>query len=277
MAITDPHPPTEDPVALIRERIKEKRIFEARFLFRQFGDEITADRKMKLADELAATLSRAEQMLQRARAHAAGGERSQAEQVYREIETIVIDMPGVAEEIKALAGASALITKIKPTAPIVVDPEPEPLSSEVAEREGTETQSAPPAVGPRKRRRPWWPLWLAAGCVVVMLSLLAMWYNDVKDTSPPPVTPEQSPHKILIRPMVAEGPAATEQAVPVQEAPPIAEAKAEKAPEPNTAQQPLPHPTDTPAPKPVQTVKAKVSPHPTVRLGTLQIEKSAKK
>ncbi len=276
MAITDPYPPTEDPVALIRERIKEKRIFEARFLFRQFGDEIGADRKMKLADELAATLSRAEQMLQRARAHAAGGERSRAEQVYREIEAIVIDMPGVAEEIKALAGASALITKMKPTAPIVVDPEPEPLSPEVAEREGGEIQSAPLAVGPRKRRWPRWPLWLAAGCVVVMLSLLAMWYDDVKDTSPLPVTPEQPTHKILIRPMVAEGPAATEQAVPVQEPPPIAEAKAEKAPESNAAQQPLPHPTDTPPPKPVQTVKAKISPRPTVRLGTLQIESSAK-
>jgi hypothetical protein len=274
MAITNPHPRTEDPVALIRERIKEKRIFEARFLFRQFSDEIAAHQKMRLADELAVTLSRAEQMLQRARAHAAGGERSQAEQVYREIEAIVIDMPGVAEEIKALAGASALITNKQPTAPIVVDPEP--LFPEVAEREGAETQGTPPAVGPRKRRRPRWPLWLAAGCVVVMLSLLALWYDDVKDTSSPPITPEQPVHKILIRPMVAEGPATTEQAVPVQEPPPIAEVKAEKVLEPNTEQQSLPHPTDTPAPKPVQTVKAKSSPHPAVRLGTLQIEQSAK-
>lgn len=274
MANPNSHPHTEDPVALIKARIKEKRIFEARFLFRQFGDEIATDRKMRLADELAATLSRAEQMLQRARAHAAGGERSQAEQVYREIEAIVIDMPGVAEEIKALAGASALITAIKPTAPIVADPEPEPSSPEVAEGEGAETQSAPPAVGPRKRRRPRWPLWLAAGCVIVMLSLLALWYGDVKDTSPPPVTPNQPTQKILIRPMVAEGPAPTEQ---VASSPPVAESTAEKAPEPSTAQQPLTQPADTPAPKPVQSAQAPVPSPPTVRLGTLQIEKSAKK
>lgn len=273
MAITNSHPPAEDPVALIRARIKEKRVFEARFLFRQFGDQITADRKMQLADELAATLSRAEQMLQRARAHAAGGERSQAEQVYREIEAMVVDMPGVAEEIKALAGASALITRIKPTAPIGVDPEP--AAVEVVEQGAAETGSGPPAAMPRKRRRARWPLWLAAGSVVLILSLLAFWYDDVKDTSPPPTTPNQPVHKILIRPMVAGGPAETEQAVPPPS--PVAASQAGKTPESNTAQQPLVQPTDTPAPKPVQTAQAKAPLHSTVRLGTLQIEQSAKK
>lgn len=275
MAITNSHPPMEDPVALIRERIKEKRIFEARFLFRQFGDEIATDRKMKLADELAATLSRAEQMLQRARSHAAGGERSQAEQVYREIEAIVVDMPGVAEEIKALAGASALIAKIKPTAPIDCASEPPP--PEVTEIAIAETQSAPPSAQLQKRRRLRWPIWLAAGCVVVVLSLLALWYGDVKDISPPLGTPEQPVQAILIRPMVADGSATTEHTVSSSESSPTAESQAEKALEANEVQPPLTLPADAPTSQPVQMVKTKGPSHPTVRLGTLQIEKSAKK
>ena len=275
MAITNAHLPMEDPVALIRERIKEKRIFEARFLLRQFGDEIAADRKTQLADELAATLLRVEHMLHRARAHAAGGERSQAEQVYREIEATVIDMPGVGEEIKALVGASALIAKIQPTVPKVMAPEPS--IPEVAGGVASDYENTASAVGLRKRKRPRWPLWLAAGCVVLVLSLLALWYADVKDTSPPPAAPEQPAHTIMIRPMVAEGPAATEQTSPAADSPPVPDSKIEKAPESSMAQQPLPQPTDTPAPHPVQALQATVPPQPTVQVGTLQIEKSAKK
>lgn len=275
MAITNSHPPTEDPVALIKARIKEKRIFEARFLFRQFGDQISVDQKMKLADELAAKLSQAEQLLQRARAHAAGGERSQAEQVYREIEAIVIDMPGVAEESKALAGASALIAKIKATAPIAVDPEQQvPQEPEIP---ASEQESPASAVRVRRERRPRWPFWLAAGVVAVILSLLALWYDDVKNTSPAPAPSEQPIQKILIRPMVAEGSPTAEQAVPAPATPPVPEPQIEKRPESETVHQTLPQPTEMPAPKPLQATKAQTPPHPSLRLGTLQIEKSTKK
>ena len=281
MAITNSHPPMEDPVTLIRERIKEKRIFEARFLFRQFGDEIATDRKMKLADELAATLSRAEQMLQRARSHAAGGERSQAEQVYREIEAIVVDMPGVAEEIKALAGASALITKIKATAPIVADPEPptEVAAAEVA----SEPEPAPADVGPRQRRRTRWPLWLAAGCTVVAVSLLALWYDDVTNTSPPLTAPPEQPstQTILIRPMVAEGSAPVEETDPPPAAGPALETQIEQKPAPETVTQIHLTPTVIhPATKSVraQVAKTKTDPsHRTLRLGTLQVQQTKKK
>jgi len=103
--------PVENPSALIRSRIREKRIFEARFLFRQLGAEIGEMEKSALERELSVSLAQVKKMQQQAREYAAQGQNDLAETLYSEIERIAIDVPGLAEEKKALAGAEALIAR----------------------------------------------------------------------------------------------------------------------------------------------------------------------
>jgi|GEM_PF-1781730 len=103
--------PVENPSALIRSRIREKRIFEARFLFRQLGAEIGEREKSALERELSDSLAQVKKMQQQAREYAAQGQNNLAETLYSEIERIAIDVPGLAEEKKALAGAGALIAR----------------------------------------------------------------------------------------------------------------------------------------------------------------------
>lgn len=103
--------PVENPSALIRSRIREKRIFEARFLFRQLGAEIGEREKSALERELSDSLAQVKKMQQQAREYAAQGQNNLAETLYSAIERIAIDVPGLAEEKKALAGAGALIAR----------------------------------------------------------------------------------------------------------------------------------------------------------------------
>ncbi len=102
----------ENPVALIRSRIKEKRIFEARFLCRQLGDTIGEREKIALEGELAGFLSRVDTLQQQARTLLAEGQKDRAFALYREMEAIAIDIPGLAEEKRALEGAEAIIARL---------------------------------------------------------------------------------------------------------------------------------------------------------------------
>src|SRR5690349_15110163 len=95
--------PVENPAALIRSRIREKRIFEARFLYRQLGAEIGEKEKAALERELSGLLTQVKKMQQQARECAAQGQNHLAEKLYSAIEQIAIDVPGLAEEKQALA------------------------------------------------------------------------------------------------------------------------------------------------------------------------------
>ena len=110
-------------LALIQGRIAEKRLFEARFLCRRLGDGLGADSRQALARELDEALARVEPLRRQAQVLAAQGEHVQAGIVYSQIEAIAVDVPGVAEERQALAGAEALAARLHRE--VVVEPEPQ--------------------------------------------------------------------------------------------------------------------------------------------------------
>jgi len=260
MLASKPAPPSmENPVPLIRFRIKEKRLFEARFLYRQLGDAIGKKEKAALERELAGLIQQVDTLQQQARKFLAEGRREQAARLYREMEAIAVDVPGLTEDKRALEGAAALAAKIASRA---AAPEPEPslppsipAVAAPVEDGRDDALPAPPEQGKKRTGR----LWLAAGLAgLALLLLLLFWRGAAKDPAPvsPPAPPAQN---ILIRPLVPDAPPATEQPSPaVAEQPPEQVQKAEP-------EQPPP-PADQPA--------ASIRP---LTLGTLQIQESGKK
>lgn len=274
MPINNAQPPVGNPVALIRSRMAVKRVFEARFLFRQLGDEIGTSEKMALAEELAAILSRAEQLLQRARACAAGGERNRAAELYREIEAMVIDMPGVAEESKSLTGAATLMAKITATAPISVAPDSPPEPDEVGEADA----DRPPFVPPPQRTRRLRPLWLglAAGFLALGAALGALWFSfpDFFSSTPFPAPPSQPAKDIVIRPLVTDPQTVSHTSSPEPTSPVVAAQPVAKPPEPAA---PPAEPTASPAQQTKSPAVQAPTRHRTLNLGSLRIEETGKR
>ncbi|QQG65482.1 hypothetical protein [Desulfobulbus oligotrophicus] len=268
MATINQNRQLQDPIVSIRARIAEKRIFEARFLFRQFGDVIAPQQKQKLADELAAVLTEAEQLLQRARAHVAGGERAQAEQLYQEIEKVVIDMPGVADEARALAGAAVLTLKMRASAPLVPDPEqqfsidPEPRISNQNHIRFRKPQS-------KTRAARWLVVCLVAGAGLLTASLLVLWYKNVTDADFSIPFLSRPSEKIQIRPIITADHPAMEQAAPDTV---VSGTNGRDDSEMQAAVTLSPSSADTPVSAPAG--KVRVHPLSTLEVGTLQVEQS---
>ena len=231
----------ENPVSLIRSRIKEKRIFEARFLCRQLGDTIGEREKTALEGELAGFLSRVDTLQQQARTLLTEGQKDRAFALYREMEAIAIDVPGLAEEKRALEGAAALAARLavktgEPAALPAV-----PLVPLLAEDE----QDVPDPPPRNQRRKRGALIWITAGLLGVLLLLFLAWKKG-KDALPPPPSPPPPAQKILIRPLVSASPAIAEQP--------------EKEVEPAEA-----------------TSETNVPPSPSLKLGTLQVEESGRR
>lgn len=231
----------ENPSALIRSRIREKRIFEARFLCRQLGAELGGPEKDALTRELARLQAEVEKLQQRARACVALGEYQQANALYRDIELIAIDVPGLAEEKKALEGAAAIIAKIAGKA---VEHEPRVLPRASVPTEPPKVIEPPAAVSRRPRRLP--RLWLVVGVLVFSLLVLLLFsLRRPLEEKPLAVAPEpsqaQPTQKIVINPLVPGSAAPLDQ--PDQEAAPAG---------------------------------AESSPSSSVEVGTLQIKESAR-
>ena len=106
----------DNPSALIRARIRERRIFEARFLCRQLADELGEMERNALEAELARLIGQVERLRQQARSHAEEGRSQQAARTFRDIERIAIDVPGLAAERQTLEGARAVLARITETA-----------------------------------------------------------------------------------------------------------------------------------------------------------------
>jgi len=209
----------ENPSALIRSRIREKRIFEARFLCRQLSAELGGPEKEGLTKELAQLQAEVEKLRQRARACVAQGEYPQANALYRDIELIAIDMPGLAEEKAALEGAEAIIAKIAAKA---VEHEPKVLLRTSAPPEPPEMTEPSAAVSRRPRRLP--RLWLVVGVLgLSLLALLLFSLRRLPEEKPLAVAPEASQvqpiQKIFINPLVPGSSAPLDQ--PEQEAAPV--------------------------------------------------------
>ncbi|MCL1979584.1 MAG: hypothetical protein FWG62_00710, partial [Proteobacteria bacterium] len=99
------------PAARIRARLKERRVLEARFLLRQFEDELDAGERQALEQEVSRRLAEVERLRHQAKAAAAEGRREEAGRLYRALEQLAADVPGLPEERAALAGAEALFSR----------------------------------------------------------------------------------------------------------------------------------------------------------------------
>ena len=209
----------DNPSALIRARIRERRIFEARFLCRQLTDELGEMERNALEAELARLIGQVERLRQQARAHAEEGRNQQAARTFRDIERIAIDVPGLAAERQTLEGARAVLARITETA----------VQRELEQTRQETTPPPPDSEAPhpllaRNRRRsvrrlP--RLWLAAMLlgVVLAVALFVLLRSGRQEVPAPPVAPAAPVQQIHIRPLVAAGPP-EEQPPPTEAAPP---------------------------------------------------------
>lgn len=267
--VADQYPPSEleqdYTLTLIQGRIAEKRLFEARFLCRRLGDGLGAASRQALARQLDDTLAQVEQLRRQAQALAAQGDHGQAGLLYSQIEAIAVDVPGVAGERQALAGAEALAARLhKSQAEEAAAHAPEGLPAPIMAIGGKSAapdevpverpsaspvaQGAAPQMSSRRFPRPGWMLLAAGGLLLGTLALvLLLWGRSA--TSPPP----SATSTIVIEPLLPVSTAAT-----VPSSPPAA------ATPPATTGEELP-PPETPA-----------SPAPALHLGGLTVEPSSK-
>lgn len=219
--------PVENPSVLIRSRIQEKRIFEARFLYRQFRAEIGEREKNALASELTGLVAQIEHLQRQARQHAAAGQYECAERLYQDIERLAIDVPGVSEEKRRLQGARTIFAKAPvPIAPereqAVFQEEPSPPPPPV------ENLALPPCPPPQTTfdrlsamLRQWSPrkrLIVAGACGLVLLLLLlrsVQHWQAVQGTTP--LQPSPSKQTIVIRPLSASPDGGSDQSAVVSE------------------------------------------------------------
>jgi hypothetical protein len=269
----DPVLSVENPVSLIRSRIKEKRLFEARFLCRQLGDALGAKERLALERELTGLMDQVVTLQRQARVLLDEGRKDQVVLLYNEMEAIAIDVPGLAEEKRALEGSEAIIAKLTSKTPQAGHRQHR-LAAALAARHGNDMgeQEAPimppipisdkdeqavavPVAGTHRKKRIEGRLWLAAGLVGLLLLLFFVWRGG-KEILSPASSPTPATQKILIRPLVAtssevaEQPAVTKQ--PVQE-----EVK--------------------PVDQPIQPIEKSVPPAPVLKLGALQVEESQRR
>lgn len=200
----------KNPTALIRSRIIEKRIFEARFLCRQLGADIDPQEKTALQQQLDNLVARVEKLRQQAREHAESGHRTMADSVYRDIEQIAIDVPGLRVERAKLAGAEPLVARITGrTVPSESKPDSKPAKPR-AKVDQDEEKHEPVAVSSPFARYRLSPVRLIAVGVgifsIVVLTSLFLLLRGI--STPVPMMQEEGDHMILIRPL-AVPPAAT--------------------------------------------------------------------
>ncbi len=219
-----PELPVENPSALIRSRIRERRIFEARFLCRQLGSAIEAREKHQLERELTDVLAQVNTLRQLAGQHIAEGRNDLAGQLYDDIEQLAIDVPGLAEEKRTLAGTEAIFAKISSKIPTEREtatqaPAP-PVVSEVPAAPMRETVRVPIALQvPSQVAEAWqklqqiprrWLLTIGLGCLVFLVFLLLLLRNPQNRQVSPVTAPlsNTSPQTNHLPPSVAEPPPA---------------------------------------------------------------------
>lgn len=252
-------------LALIQGRINEKRLFEARFLCRRLGEGLGAASREALARELDEALAQVEQLRGQAQALVAQGDRVQAGLLYSRIEAIAVDVPGVAEEWLALAGAEALAARLNK--PRAEEPAPQPVVASAAV-EGSGEIAAPPTpqveaalpspvaemsrpILPQRSPLLSWKLLAVGGLVLGTVALLLLLWG--RQSTSPPVS---STSTIVIQPLQP----ITTAVAPVAPPPPP------PAPEPVPLVE-EPSPPVTPAPAPST---------PALHLGSLQIKSDKK-
>ena len=198
----DPVLSVENPVSLIRSRIKEKRLFEARFLCRQLGDALGAKERLALERELTGLMDQVVTLQHQARVLLDEGQKDQVVRLYNEIEAIAIDVPGLAEEKRALEGSEAIIAKLSSQTPHAghrqhrlaaalaarhdndMGEQEAPIMPHIPPSDKEEQGVAVPAAGTHRKKRVGRRLWLAAGLVGLLLLLFFVWRGGKEIPSP---------------------------------------------------------------------------------------------
>ena len=181
---------------VIRSRIREKRLFEARFLCRKLGQGLTAEQRASLEEQLGAALKQVDQLRNQGKERVACGEYGQARAFYAQLEAIAIDVPGVAEEVKALAGAEALAARLaKPvketvaiSSPVLEQEEVAPAIADVTLPTQEDVSCVGEPVGWRVGR--FWCWAGIAGVVVCALVVFGLYVGVDTDQQAAPVTPQ---------------------------------------------------------------------------------------
>ncbi len=214
----------DNPSALIRARIREKRIFEARFLCRQLGSELGAMEKNALEGELARVMAQVDKLRKQAIAYAAAGKLQLAAKVYREIERIAIDVPDLAAERQRIDGAEAALTRVTNGAVHRGSSAVAPPPSDLAGMEKIPLAVRPPARMGRSMRLSRRQAAVLFVGLLVLVGLLA--YVLRRDQAPPQAAPTaigQPAGRIVIRPVVSSSPQPvpeTNEAAPAEETSP---------------------------------------------------------
>ena len=222
MATSTPQGSPPNAAVVIRERIKQKRLFEAQFLFGLLDeDDVSPQEKLVLERELNGLLAVVRDLQIQANKYLADGEYNLARKMHREMERIAVDVPGL-EDGKRRAGQSETAAALQETAP--PDPAEEPkqtpppapapksdldevlsplddlpdLTPEIAPEEAPaaeETEAAPePApASANKAKKPAGSskkkLMLAAAILILALLGFLLMKNGQRET--PPVAPQQ--------------------------------------------------------------------------------------
>ena len=197
-----------DPLFLIRSRIREKRMYEARFLCRQLGSEIGANERSKVEEEISRLLAQVEQLRRQAREYAVEGKQHLVKKMYNDISQIAIDVPGLAEERQALEGPEAFFahlatpkTEQKTAAPLPAASETDAAQQPAASCD-VESQRI-------RRMRPSLRLWAGLGCLVMLLVLAVLWtflHTSLQEEAPSAAVEQASlspVQTIVIRPISA--------------------------------------------------------------------------
>ena len=220
-----PSPYDKDhPIELIQARIREKRLYEARFLFRQLGDEIDASAREALQANLTGLFNQVEQLRGQAREQVSQKNRDEAEKLYAAIERIAIDMPGLTEEKQALtkleATAVSTASTNEPQSVPKTKPAVLPISSAGKLFPGFSLTSLLPLIK-RLRHQPRYWGWAALALVVLFLTLLLFFpvRQPENPVAKPAATEQAIPQSINIRPMVASGQETVSPSPPPRPAP----------------------------------------------------------
>lgn len=102
----------KSPVVIIRERIASKRLYEARFLFRQLSEELTSADRKQLAQQLENTIHTLEQKHRDAVYYAEQGTFDRAADLLEEIEQATVDFPNFDREKERLSPVDPILAML---------------------------------------------------------------------------------------------------------------------------------------------------------------------
>lgn len=285
-------------------------MLEARFLLRQFSDEIDAGQRQALEQEVKRLLAEVERLRHQART-AAAGNREEAVQLYRDIEQLVADLPGLAEERAAVAGAESILSRLAgqntgewqpvPADGLVSTPEQQVMErdppavagqAESKARQQTADPAGQETANPQTARRCCRSarLWLAVvGCAgLLAVLLLLIWQERMHKSPAMPPAPVSLPGRDVVTRSAGPGSSVASPYPPSEAPSPAAAERTQTQPQTPSwpveeatpsAEKPSPSPEE-PAPSSPSPSQAEpsadqtVAPPPALQLGTLQVEGS---